>query len=191
MGLIQTQAPTVEPLDREELKASHLRVSESDDDGYIDTLIAAARLATEKQTARSFITQSWKYTTRGFPCSRSFMLEKGPVQSIASVKYYDADNAQQTLSSSLYTLDASLIPNRFILDYGESWPLVYPRSDAVAVEYVAGYGSAAASIPEDLLHAMRFLVAHWYRQREPINIGNIVSPLPMTYEWLVGPYRIY
>ena len=44
-------------------------------------------------------------------------------------------------------------------------------------------------IPQDLKHAVLFLLAHFYENREPVNIGNIVNPIPMTVEALIGPYR--
>ncbi len=44
-------------------------------------------------------------------------------------------------------------------------------------------------IPQDLKHALLFVLAHFYENREPVNIGNLVTPLPMTVEALIGPYR--
>ncbi|MGH3850697.1 MAG: head-tail connector protein [Pseudonocardiaceae bacterium] len=44
-------------------------------------------------------------------------------------------------------------------------------------------------IPQDLKHALLFVLAHFYENREPVNIGNIVNPLPLTVEALIGPYR--
>lgn len=191
MGLILVTPPAAEPLDRTELKNSHVRVTGTDDDTYIDGLIAAARIVTETQTGRSLITQTWQANFEGFPSWRVLTLEKSPIQSITHIKYYDADDVLQTLDSSLYTLDATVNPARIVLNYEGSWPLTYSRADAVQITYDAGYGDDRTDIPADLIHAMRFLVAHWYAQREPVRFGNVQVEVPMTYEYLVGPYRIY
>jgi len=191
VGLTLVTPPATEPLDRTELKSSHLRVSGTDDDTYLDGLIAAARIVTETQIGRALITQTWQANLEGFPSWRVLTLEKSPIQSITHIKYYDADDVLQTLDSSLYTLDVTVSPARIVLNYGESWPLTYSRADAVQITYVAGYGDDDTDIPADLIHAMRFLVAHWYAQREPVRFGNVQVEVPMTYEYLVGPYRIY
>ncbi len=39
------------------------------------------------------------------------------------------------------------------------------------------------------MHAMKLLVAHFEANREPVNIGNIVPPLPFAVEALLSPYR--
>ncbi|KEY58501.1 head-tail connector protein [Serratia sp. DD3] len=44
-------------------------------------------------------------------------------------------------------------------------------------------------ISDDIKLALMLLVGHWYENREPVNIGNITSTLPYTFEALMGPYR--
>lgn len=183
--------PSAEPYTLTEIKGSHLRIATSDDDEYIELLIKAARMATEIQTRRALITQTWVTTLCGFPEGRVIALERPPLISVSSIKYFDSANVEQTLSASLYTVDTSASPGRVVLNYGQSWPTTYDRPAAVSIEYVAGYGATAAALPQDLRHAISFLVAHWYRSREPVQIGNTVNVLPMTFEWLVGPYKVY
>lgn len=44
-------------------------------------------------------------------------------------------------------------------------------------------------IKDDVKLALMLLVGHWYENREPVNIGNIVSTLPFGFESLLEPYR--
>ncbi len=44
-------------------------------------------------------------------------------------------------------------------------------------------------IKDDVKLALMLLVGHWYENREPVNIGNIVSALPFGFESLLEPYR--
>jgi uncharacterized phiE125 gp8 family phage protein len=191
VAIVCSTPPSVEPYTANELKESHLRITTSDDDVYIELLIAAARRSVEQQTNRALITQTFTYTRTRFPDGRVIQLERPPLRSVTSVKYYDSANTQQTLSPTVYTVDTAAAPGRIVLNYGQSWPTTYDRPAAIEVIYQAGYGSAGSSVPEDLRHAIAFLVAHWYRQREPINIGNIVTPMPLTFDWLIGPHRVY
>lgn len=191
MGLIVKTAPVAEPVNRDEVKQSHLRVTDPDDDVYIGGLITAARSATEIQTNRALITQTLVQTLDKFPSGRVIELQRCPTVSITSVKYYDQNNTLQTLSSSLYTVDPSGEPGRIVLNWGTSWPVVFSRPGAIEIEYVAGYGANEKFVPAELKHAICFLVAHWYRTREPVNIGSTVADIPLTYDWLIGPYKVY
>lgn len=44
-------------------------------------------------------------------------------------------------------------------------------------------------IQADVKLALMLLVGHWYENREPVNIGNIVSTLPFGFKTLLEPYR--
>jgi len=44
-------------------------------------------------------------------------------------------------------------------------------------------------IENDVKLALMLLVGHWYENREPVNVGNIVSTLPFGFESLLEPYR--
>lgn len=190
MGLIVKTAPSTEPVNRDDLKRSHLHVVDSDDDIYIAGLISAARSATEIQTNRALMTQTLVQALDRWPCSRVIELQRAPLVSVSSIKYYDQGGTLQTLSPSLYTVAAKGEPGRVVLNYSASWPVVYSRPEVIEIEYVAGYGATVASVPNELKHAISFLVAHWYKNREPVT-SNLANNIPITYDWLVGPYKVY
>lgn len=187
MALQVITPATEDPVTFQELKASHLRVTGSEDDGYIDALIKAATRRTEIETGMSLIKRTLRLTLDQFPCGRVIQLEKSPVLTVATVKYLDTAGVLQTLNSNLYTVDIRSTPGRVILNSGGSWPSTSFNGNAVEIQYDAGFG-IAKDVPEDLKHGIRFLVALWYRNREPSDNMEMKS-VPLTYEWLVGPYR--
>lgn len=190
MALILQTAPASEPVTAAEAKA-HLRVTTSDDDTYISTLIIAARRHVETITRRALINQTWDYFLDCFPGSDKIVIPLPRLSSVTTVKYTDKDNVQNTLTASKYIVDTNNEPGQIVLAYGESWPSFTPRPvNAVEVRFVAGYGSSAASVPEGIKQAMLLLIGHWFENRESINIGNIVTEIPETTNALLWPYRV-
>ena len=206
MPLIQTSAPGVEPLTRDEAK-SHLRVDAdyTVDDALIDMLIGAARIAAETQTARSLISQGWRLVLDRFPGSvdmwlpdvfqlpgNAILLERGPLLAVSSITYTDMGGVQQTLTSGTdYVVDASGPIPRITPPFGRIWPIPLPQIGAVRVDYTAGYGTTAASVPAGIRHWMLLRVASLYEHREEAAVmqRGTVNALPWV-DGLLDPYRV-
>jgi uncharacterized phiE125 gp8 family phage protein len=192
-----------------------LRVDSSDEDSLITTLIEAARQRVEEITRRALITQQFEFSLDQFPtggrvisgafqsnsrlvvqsrggfdCGREILLPKPPLVSVQSLKYYDQDGTLQTLDSAAYHVDAAAKPGRIVLADNYDWPEVSIRPNAVVIAYTAGYGDAPGEIPQALRVAIKFMLAHWYSTRTPINVGSIMSQVPETAEALLWQYRI-
>lgn len=187
-----TTEPLVEPVTLTEAKL-HLKVDHTEDDSLITILIQAARETIEQKTNRSLITQTRTMKMDYFPRNYGYgykqdwaaiTLPFGPVSSITSVKYYDEDEVQQTLSSTLYWVDSnSGVPKVVVKD---SWPSTYTMPNAVEIIYVAGYGSASSNVPKALKHAMYLIIGHLYENRE--QAGKIQHELPFGVHELIAPY---
>ena len=54
-----------------------------------------------------------------------------------------------------------------------------------AIAVTAGFGLAAADVPEPLRQAILILVAHWFEHRGNSN----PPPLPLTLDALICPWR--
>lgn len=184
MGLVLTSAPAAEPVSLAEAKL-HCKVDGSDDDTLLTALIVAARRLAEQQTGRALVTQTWKQTFDAFPLA-ALALERPPLQSVTSVKYYDPAGVQQTLDAGAYTVHTSSQLGLVAPAAGTCWPSTQVRLEAVEIVFVAGYGAAAA-VPQEVKQWMLLHVGTWYEYREAA--GEKRDPLPFV-DALLDPYRI-
>lgn len=195
MALFLVTAPSVEPVTLIETKL-HLRVDHDADDALINTLILTARQTVESLTHRALITQTWDDKRDEFPCDESWWLLKPPVSSVTSVTYTATDGTSTTWSTSLYTTDLPSGPQarlgRIVPAYGQYYPTTRSVVNAATVRYVCGYGTTADTVPAPLIAAMKMLIGTWYDPaRASVNVGNIVTVIPQTVDWLVWPYKAF
>lgn len=179
-------APSGYPVTLTEAK-THLRVTNTDDDAYINAIINAATAEAETYTRRALLTQTWDVFLDGF--SDSMEMPKGQLQS-ATISYVDSGGATQTLATSVYTVDTDSDPGVIRLAYGQSWPSVHDQANAVTIRIVCGYGNAS-DIPMPIRQAILLQIAHLYEAREPVVFGASVDAIPMSYESLLSSYRIW
>lgn len=195
MALVLSNAPSVEPLSTTEGKAQS-RVLISADDTLIASYVKAARMHVENILNRALITQTWDYYLDQFPFggdwrfSSVINVPKGQLQSVTSITYDDTNGDNQTLSSSLYEVDTKTDPARIVPAFGETWPVVQGQPNGVKIILVMGYGDAGSDVPEDIRQAMRFIMAHYYENREAVVTGTQVNKIPDAAEVLLEPYKI-
>ena len=70
-----------------------------------------------------------------------------------------------------------------------TWPTTFVRDDAIAIEYVIGYGDTFRDVPSTVRHALFMLVSHYYENRENELIGTISKTLPFGFEALIDSER--
>lgn len=201
-------AATSYPVSVAEQKA-HCRVDVSADDTYIGAVIGAATDWVEHRTGRQLVTatlrQSWdsypsvfhppRVITQAYGARVWYMgmeasmltLDREPVQSVSSVKYYDITDTLQTVNASTYWVDLASTPPRIVPK--DAWPnILFGRPNAFQITFVAGYGVASA-VPLMLKQAVMMLAAHWYEQRESVKIGAMVTEVPQSVESICQMYE--
>ena len=190
-SLVLKTAPTVEPITTAEAKA-HMRITTSDDDTYIGTLITAARRHIENITNRALINQTWNYYLPCFPYDESYIeIPIGNLSSVTSIKYTNSLNVETTWSASTYIVDTFSTPGMIVPAYNQVWPTFVEKPvNAVNIEFVAGYGAAATAIPETIKQAMLLHVEHWFDMREMVSELNL-KEVPETVTALLSPDRIH
>ena len=187
MSLTQSVAPSVEPVTTTAQK-TWMRVDSSDEDALIGSLAAAARAYVEMATSRQLITATWVLKLDNFPAG-DIVLDIFPLQSIASIKYYDNNDEQQTWSSSLYDVDTALEPGRVRPASGQDYPSdVRGHTDDIEITFDAGHGDAASDVPDGIKAAINILAANWFENRES-NTPIGLTPVPMSLESLIWQYR--
>ena len=132
------------------------------------------------------ITQTWDLILDKKDLNESLIqIYKQPITAISSVKYYDVNNTEQTMSASDYQTEVSSNPAKVQII---TFPQIYDRLGAVTIRFVAGYANAGA-VPQDIKQAMYFLIGHLYENRQAVVTGTQVNEMPMSVEYLLEPYR--
>lgn len=188
MALVLTSAPAVEPVALSEAK-THLRVDSDAEDTLIASLIVTSRLHVEAALGLALITQSWSFFLDAWPPGRELALPLRPIQSIAAMRLYAADESVQTVPSDRYLLDGASSPARLVRKSNLAWPQPTRAANGIEIALVAGYGDAAADVPAPIRQAILLLIAHWYEHREPVEIGPASVPVPPMVSDLLQPYR--
>lgn len=163
---------TVLPLTLDEAK-KQLEIASTDTahDEHVAALVSDARDQWERDTDSVTTNQTWRIKTDCIV--DGYKLPKTPTVSITSITYYDISNALQTLASSVYELDTSR--NEIRLKYGQQWPSLASRWDAVTVTYVCGYGADGRYVPGVAKRAMMLLVGHHFENRDMLANEMIYS----------------
>ena len=172
--------PATEPVTLQEAK-DFLRVSDTDEDSLITSLIIAARQVLEKWTGRAFIEQTRVATYKELRTEEKIFLPYPQVISVDSVTYLDEDEASQTLATSEYEVIAG--------DAGAVWfndlPGTADHPEAITITYKAGYGSLAADVPDAIKTVIKLVVADWFENRP-----GREKDIPEWILSLVATYRV-
>lgn len=167
---------------------THLRVDGNSEDALITSLVAAAVQYLDGWTGvlgRCLATQTWRQDFDSF--SGRCMRLPLSATTIASVKWRASDGTLSTVSSSDYALKADSLGSYVRFSDAFALPADLAQSQAVLIEFTAGYGAAAA-VPAPLKAAILLLVGHWYQHREAAAPAGIAE-LPMAVDALIAPYR--
>lgn len=164
MKRVLDTAPTAEAVDPKDFRM-RARITQSRDNELIEELLDEAQEDAEAYLGRKLITQTWVAYYDYFP--DFFRLPYPPVQSVTSVKYLDDDGDTQEVSTDTWELGKLQGEDVVRTEYDEQWPTdVRDHEDAIWIEYVTGYGTTGASVPNRIKAAIRLHAAHRYRHRE-------------------------
>lgn len=151
--------PASEPVTLEEVK-SDLRVDHDEDDVLITSLISGAREQCEHILGRSIMEQTWEKVMSCFP--HEIQLYYPEIIEVTSIKYIDASTANETtLATDQYHVDIDSEPGLIRSAPGCNWPSALNLSNAIRVEYKAGYESLE-KVPASLKNWIKLAVRYMY-----------------------------
>lgn len=179
-------APATEPV-TEALLREHATLDAALSTQLLSLYLLSARRTAEYITGRALVTQTWEATFDSF--SDALELAMPPVQSVASLSYYDTTGSLQVLAPSAYVLDTRTLPGYVVPAYGTSWPVTQARVNAVTVRFVCGYGTAA-DVPDDIKHWMYIRAADAVDNRESIDRSGRLAPVPFV-DSLLDAHRVH
>lgn len=146
------------------------------------TLIDAATRYVEEQASLSFFDRQWEWIQDEL--APELVLPVRPFQSLDALEWRDSGGVYQDVDSSLYAVDSHADPAVIYRREGKSWPdRPEKRPDAYRVQFTAGYGTVASSIPATLREAILQLVCHWYDHPEAVvePTGSAPVPTPLGF----------
>ena len=194
MRLEEVVAPGQEPLEKDEVKLwLRLEQGYTDEDDLLDGLIAAARVQAEGTLNLKLITQEWRYWLDEWPDKDYIELPHALSTGTTSpvIKYYMTASTEKTFGRSTYwQCDSVSVPGRLHLRYGEDWPSKSLRDfNPISVTYQTGFGGMSSAVQQDIRLAMKLIVNHWYENREPYIVGQIIHKVPDAVEALLAKHR--
>lgn len=161
------------------------------DDALIQSCVAAAVDEIDGPNGwlgRCLVTQTLRATLAAFP-DGAVMLPFPPLQTVVSVSYTDPDGVVQTLTpDSDYRVIADADVGYMEPAFGLQWPATRRQSDAIKVDFIAGYG-APDEVPELIRQYVRARLGLYYEHREHVITGTIATVIP-TIQNVLENYRV-
>lgn len=155
----------------------HIRVDFDDDDMYILSLIDVAETAILNEIKGNFpgtgtVTTNGTITLEGD--DDTIFVDEIKVGDILRVAG-ETDRTVATITDE-DTLTVTL---------------AFTTSDSDLKFYVEPSPLVSSVLPKPLKQAILLMIGHLYNQREPINVGNLVTKIPYSLDFLVAPYKNY
>jgi uncharacterized phiE125 gp8 family phage protein len=216
-SLIRTVEPTEKLFTTQQLSDSlRISVPTAGDETSLLAYLAAATEWVEGLAGCSVMKQQWQLGLSTFPfwateaqwekqgrrldyMPRPILLPRGPVIRIDSITYVANDGTVTTLDPSAYQLSPNEKPPAIYPPYSGYFPTPRYVPDSVKIKYTTGMGVDPAdsssplpsAVRQSVQMAIRFLVAHWYENREPIPVDVTPEKLPYGLEAMLWAARIY
>lgn len=160
----------------------HLRLDTdtSVEDSLLTRLVRASAERCSHETGRAMLTTAYRLEAG---IAEKLLLPRPPLVEVTAVTLIDGDGNESVLDESDYTLNQTR---------AQALLTVTDPGDAVTVvvEFGAGYGETAATLPEALASWILLDVATLYEQRQALTAGNLNAvPYPFV-GGLLDSYRV-
>lgn len=162
MDNVLVQGPQMRAVEIEDFN-EYARISYTDENLLIDTILNASISVVECITNRKLIDQNWQLNLDHF--EQEIVLPFSPVSAVNEITYYDTANTLMTLPAEEYDVNLASLKAKVRQAYQYTWPCTYPRYNAVTIDYNVGYADAN-SVDGDLKVAVLALALQMYEQRQ-------------------------
>ena len=185
-GHVLETPPAVEPVTASDLRDQLAETADGLPDAQADALIAEARELIEQMTGLALITQTWRMALDHWPAGhqqwwdgvrqmaitelyapnslRAVHMPRYPLQSVDAVTVFDdAGNDAVVNIAATFDIDTYRRPGRMVLRNGATWPIALRNSNAIEIEYTAGFGDTASAVPAILKRAVKQVAAYLHQ----------------------------
>lgn len=150
------------------------------EDSLLTRLVRASAERCSHETGRAMLTTAYRLEAG---IAEKLLLPRPPLVEVTAVTLIDSAGNETVLTESDYTLNQTRAQTLLtVTDPGDAVTVV--------VEFDAGYGETAASLPEALASWILLDVATLYEQRQALTAGNLNAvPYPFV-GGLLDSYRV-
>lgn len=187
MALVYVSGPAVEPVSVAEAK-DYLRLDGDIEDALVASLVLTSRLHVEAALGLALVTQSWRLILDRWPESGAQRLPIRPVQSVSEIRILSAEGQPAILDPAGYALDGAAAAPR-LLSLSGAWSQPGQSRLGIEIDIIAGFGASPDDVPAPLRQAIKLLVAHWYENREIVEIGAAATRVPDQVSELLSVWR--
>lgn len=156
----------------------------TNDDTLIDNLVKGAMIEFEEYARIALLTQTWNlYLDK---IGQKIELPRPPLQTVEHFYWYDENYAQTEMTAALYItrILSAAEPGYILRKPAVSWEVYTVNGDGIKVEFTAGYGDAATDVPQDIVEAIKSIVAWRYENR-----GS--KEIPGDAQAVMDRYKVY
>lgn len=162
----------------------HINFSGDSKDDNLELLLRAATAEAESHTGRQFLPAIYELQLPGFPASGVAEIDKLPVTGVNSVKYFNADGDETTLTSGTdYYVDIVAEPAK--VSFVNTYPVKENKAATVIINFGCGYASQS-EVPKDIQAAILLSAADLY-----VNPSDSVRNIPTKSKALLRNYRLF
>jgi uncharacterized phiE125 gp8 family phage protein len=163
----------------------YLKVSGTDDDTLIQSLIDSAVEMAERFMRRDILTTTYENYRPNF--WQDLTLRRGAFQSVESIEYL-VNNAYDVLDPSNY--DVSIGGSFGVVCEIDQVPSTDYDCNAVKITFKTGFGDDATSVPEAIKTAIKAIVAFMYENRGDCGSCGDGSGIPIQAKVILRSYKI-
>jgi uncharacterized phiE125 gp8 family phage protein len=138
-----------------------LRIDDDDTafDGQIAIWVAGITVEAEHATGRAFVNRPMRVTLDRFDDAIRL---SAPTFSVEAVRFIDLAGVTQTLDPIDYYADTVTEPGYLVPARGRAWPATVAGLNTVTVDFTAGYGPDATTVPPAAkLYILARLAEQW------------------------------
>lgn len=185
MTMEQVSGPAALAVSMEEAK-QNLRIDADDIalDMLIEIWIRGITAEAEHTAGCFFVNRKMRVTLDTFSAAVRLA---APTFSVESVKYNDTAGVQQVLDPQDYYVDKVSRPGYVVPGTGKTWPST-AAINAVVVDFTAGFGADAASMPDC---ARLYIIARLAEQWEPSTKDFKATSQSQYITRLLDPIKVY
>ncbi len=187
MALVMTSGPASEPVTVADAKA-HMRIDGTVEDVLIASLIVTSRLHVESALDLALINQSWTLILDRWPAGPEVEIPLAPLLAVIAVKVKNSAGVSSAVPPTSYLVDLASKPPRIVWN-NAARPDPGVPAGGIEIEFTAGFGASAATVPAPLKHAVLMLTSHWYEHRDANEIGSSAARIPDAVSDLIQPFR--